>query len=59
MLTFLTIIAVLPLALVTLLALVPVTLLKICVARSKRCEPGNVLRFSKSLSNCDRRRRAA
>ncbi len=59
MLTILAIIAILPLAFVTILTLVPVTLLRICVARSKCYKPGQVLRFPKSLPHCDRTRRAA
>ncbi len=59
MLTVLTVIAILPLAVVALLALVPVTLLRISVIRSKRYDPGKILRFPKSLPNCDRRRRVA
>ena len=59
MLTPLAILGFLPLVVMALLTLVPVTLLRICVERAKRYEPGKMLRVPKSLADCDRTRRAA
>ena len=59
MFTLLTLIGVLPLAVLAALTLVPVALLRISVARANRYDPRRMLRFPKSLPDCNRTRRAA